>query len=104
MLDITDSLRHQKLGLTTSDVRYIERTFVVKLRGHNISSHFFYTQLLLNEDDKNFEEKFSFMNYKKTVKNYMILVGKIVILLLMMFICLVADVVCLNIHSFFINI
>ena len=104
MLDITDSLRYQKQGLTTSDFRDIEGTFVVKLRGQNIDGHFLYTQLPLNEDDNNFEEKFSYMNYKKTVKNYMILVGKIVILLLMMFICLVADVVCLNILSFLLKI
>ena len=48
VLDIKDSLRHQKQGLTTSDVRDIEGTFVVKLRVQNIDSHFFYTQLPLN--------------------------------------------------------
>ena len=64
----TDSLRHQKQGLTTSDVRNTEGTFFVKLRAHNIDGHFFYTKLPLNEDDKCFEEKFSYMNYKKTVK------------------------------------
>ena len=53
VLDITDSLRHQKQGFTTSDVRDIEGTFAVKLRGKNIDSHFFYTQLPLSEDYKN---------------------------------------------------
>ena len=104
VLDITDSLRHQKQGLTTSDVRDIEGIFVVKLRAQNIDSHFFYTQLPLNEDDNNFEEQLSYMNYKKTVKNYMILVGKIVISLMLMFLCLVMDVVCLNIISFLLKI
>ena len=47
-LGITDSVRHHKQGLTTSDLRDIEGTFVVKLRSHNIDSHFFYTQLPLN--------------------------------------------------------
>ena len=40
VLDITDSLRHQKQGLTTSDVRDIEGIFVVKLRAQNIDSLF----------------------------------------------------------------
>ena len=55
VLDITDSLRHQKQGLTTSDVRYIGGIFVVKLSAPNIDSIFFYTQLPLNEDDNNSE-------------------------------------------------
>ena len=40
VLDVTDSLRHMKQGLTTSDVRDIEGTYVVKLRGPNIDRHF----------------------------------------------------------------
>ena len=68
VLDITDSLRHQKNILTTSDVKNIEGIFVVKLRAHKIDGHFFYTQLPLNEYDEIFEEKLSYMNYKKTVR------------------------------------
>ena len=41
VLDITDRLRHQKQGLTTSDVRDVEGTFVVKLRAQKVDSHFF---------------------------------------------------------------
>ena len=104
MLDITDIFRHQKQGFTTSDVRNIEVTFVLKLLAHDIDSHFFYTQLPLNEDDINFEEQLNHMNYKKIVKNYMIIVGKIVISLLLMFLCLVMDVVCLNIPSVLLKI
>ena len=55
VLDITDRLIHLEQGLITSDVRDIEGTFVVKLRGQNIYSHFFYTQSPLNEDDTKFE-------------------------------------------------
>ena len=33
VLDIIDSLRYQKQGLTTSDVSNIKGTFVVKLHG-----------------------------------------------------------------------
>ena len=40
VLDIKDSVRHQKQILTTSDVRDIEAIFVVKLRGQNIDTHF----------------------------------------------------------------
>ena len=85
VLDITDSVRHQKQGLTTSDVRDIEEIFVVKLRGQNIDNHFFYTQLPLNQDDNVFEQQLNYINYKKTVKNYMMLVGKTVISILLMF-------------------
>ena len=35
---ITDSVMHQKQGLTTSDVSDIGGTFVVKLRGLNIDT------------------------------------------------------------------
>ena len=40
VLDITDSVRHQKQVFTTSDVRDIEGTFVVKLRGQNSEKMF----------------------------------------------------------------
>ena len=56
VLYITDSVRNHKQGFTTSDVRDIEGTFFVKLRGQNIDKHFFYTQLLLNKDDKNLKK------------------------------------------------
>ena len=49
-MDIIDNLRHQKQVLTTSDIRYVEGTFVVKLHAQIVDSHFFNTQLPLNED------------------------------------------------------
>ena len=104
VLYITVSVRHQKQVFTASCVRDVEGIFVVKLRGQNIENCFFYTQLNLNEDDNNFEEKLNYINYKKTVKNYMMLVGKKVISFLLMFLCLVMDVVCLSILSFMLNI
>ena len=75
VLDIKDSVIHHKQVLTTSDVIYIEGKFVVKLRGQNIDTHFFNTQLPLNEDDNCFEERLNDINYRKTVKNYTMLVG-----------------------------
>ena len=41
VLDITDSLRHHKLGLETSESRDVQGIFVVKLRAHKTDSHFF---------------------------------------------------------------
>ena len=43
VLDMTDSLRHQKQGLTKSYVRDVEGTFVVKVRAQKVDSHFLYT-------------------------------------------------------------
>ena len=51
VLDITDSVRRQKQEMITSDVSTIE-FFLVRLRGQNIDTYFFYTRLPLNEDDK----------------------------------------------------
>ena len=68
VLDITDTLRYQKQVLTTSYIRHIKEMFAVKLCGQNIESHFFYTQLPLNEDDNNSEEQLIYMNYKKIAK------------------------------------
>ena len=68
MFDITDSLRNQKHILTTTDVRDIDGTFVVKLRGLKIENHHFNTKLPLNEVDKIFEEKLNDINYKKTIR------------------------------------
>ena len=41
VLDLTDSLRHQKLGLTTSDSRDVQGIFVVKLRAKKTDRQFF---------------------------------------------------------------
>ena len=54
--------------ITTTDVRDIDETFVVKLRGLDIENQFFYTQLTLNGDDNNFDENFNDINYKRTVR------------------------------------
>ena len=43
VLYLTDSLRHQKLGLTTSESRDVQGIFVVKLSSHKTDSHFLYT-------------------------------------------------------------
>ena len=89
--------------MTTSDIINVEGTFVVKLRDLNIEI-FFYTQLTLNEDDNSFEEQLNDLNYRKIVKSYMMLVGKTFISLLMMFLFLVLDAVCISILIFMLNI
>ena len=68
VLDITDSMIHQRQGFTTSYVRDIEGTHFVKLRAQNIDIHFFYIQLPMNEDDNNFEEQLNYINYKITIR------------------------------------
>ena len=40
VLNIIDSVIHQKKGLTTSDLIDTEGTFEVKLRGNNSHTHF----------------------------------------------------------------
>ena len=41
VLDLTDSMRHQKQGLTTSESIDLQGIFVVKLRAQKTESHFF---------------------------------------------------------------
>ena len=41
VLDVKDSIRHKKLGLTTSETIDLQGIFVVKLRAQNTESHFF---------------------------------------------------------------
>ena len=40
VLDVTDSIRHQKQGLTTSESIDVEEMFVVNLRAQRTESHF----------------------------------------------------------------
>ena len=40
VLDVTDSIRHQKLGLTTSESIDVEGIFVVKLLALKHETHF----------------------------------------------------------------
>ena len=67
VLDVTDSIRHQKLGLNTSESIDVQGMFVVKLRAQNTESHFFYTQLPLNKDGNNLDKQLSFRNFNITV-------------------------------------
>ena len=68
--DVTDSIRHQKLGLTTSESIDVEGMFVVKLRAQKTESHFFNTKLPLNEDGNNLDKQLSFSNFKITVRKF----------------------------------
>ena len=43
--DMTDSIRHQKQALTTSESIDVEEIFVVKLRAQKTESHFFYYKI-----------------------------------------------------------
>ena len=68
VLDMTYSLRHQKLGLTTSESRDFQGIFVVKLRAQKVDNYFFNTKLPLNEDGKNLDRQLSYIDYKETVR------------------------------------
>ena len=65
---MTDSLRHQKLGLKTSESRDVQGIFVVKLRAQKVDSHFFITKLPLKEDGNNLDKQLSYMIYKEKVR------------------------------------
>ena len=100
VLDIKDSVRHQTQGLTPSDVRYIEGIFVVKLRAQNIDTHFSIHNYLWMKVITILKKILMISITGKQWKKYTMLVWKMVVSLLMMFICLVMDVLCLNILSF----
>ena len=53
--------------MTTTDVKDIVGTFVVKLSVMNIENNFFNTKLSLNENDNNFDVKLNDVNYKRIV-------------------------------------
>ena len=93
VLDMTESLIHQQLGLSTSESRDVQGIFVVKLRAQKTDSHYLNTQLPLNEDGKNLDKQLSYINYKGTVRKLHNKCWKTVITLLLMFLCLVMDVV-----------
>ena len=57
----------------------------------------------MNEDDNYFNEQFNDINYKIKVKKLHGAGFKSVILLMLMFLCLVMDVVCLGILNFMIK-
>ena len=65
-MDITVKIIYHKKETTATKVKDIDGTFVVKLRGLSIKNDLVYTQLPLNEDDNNFDEKFNDINYKIT--------------------------------------
>ena len=50
-------MRNHKKGTTTTKVKDIDGTFVVKLRGLNIENDFFNRKRPLNEDDNNIDEQ-----------------------------------------------
>ena len=53
--------------MTTTDVKDIVGTFVVKLSVMNIENNFLNTKLSLNENDNNFDVKLNDVNYKRIV-------------------------------------
>ena len=68
VLDVTDSIRNQKLVLTTSESIDVEGIFFVKLRAQKTEIHLFNTKLPLNEDVNNIDNQLSLDNFKTTVR------------------------------------
>ena len=68
MLDVTDSIRHQKIGLTTSDSIDVEGMFVVNLCAQKTESHFLNTKLPQNEGGNNLDNQLSLDDFKMTVR------------------------------------
>ena len=68
VLDLTVKMRNQKKGMTKTEVKDINGTFVVKLRGLNLGNKYFNTLLPLNEDDNNFYEQLNDIHYKRTAR------------------------------------
>ena len=68
VLDMTDSLRHQKIGLKKSEYRDFQGIFVVKLRAQKVDNYFFNTKLPLNENGNDLDKQLSYVNYKKIVR------------------------------------
>ena len=99
VLDMTDSMRHQKQGLKTSEVRDVKGTFFVNLRAQKVDGHFLNTKLPLNEDGNDLDKRLSYIKYKITVRKIHDIGWKTVITLLLMFLCLVMDLVSLCIIS-----
>ena len=90
--------------MATTEVKNFAGTFVVKLRGLKTKIILKNKQLPLNENDNNFDEKLNDINYKITVMKLHDAGWKNSFSLLLVFLCLVMDVVCLSILNFMIKI
>ena len=86
-----------KKEMTTTEVKYIDGTFVVKVRGLNIDNYFLNRQLPLNEDGNILYGQLDVINYKRTVRKLHDAGWKNSFSPLLMFLCLVMDMVCLSI-------
>ena len=102
-LYLTIEIINQKKVMATTEVKNFVGTFVVKLRGLN-TRMIFYKQLPLNENGHNFDAKLNYTYYKRTVMKLHDAGWKNFFSLLMMFLCLVMDMVCLSILNFVIKI
>ena len=90
--------------MTTTEVNDVVGTFAVKLVGLRAKTHFLNIQLPLNESKNNLDEKWNDSNYNRAVMKLHGDGWKNSFSLLLMFLCLVMDVVCLSILNFIMNI
>ena len=90
--------------MTTTEVNDVVGTFVVKLLGMRTKTNFKNIQLPLNENKNNLDEKLNDSNYNRAVMKLHDDDWKTIFSLILMFLCLVMDVVCLSILNFIMNI
>ena len=90
--------------MTTTEVKDTVGNFIVKLRGLKTNMIVKNKQLPLNENDNDFDEKLNDINHNRIVMKLHDVGWRKSCSLLLMFLCLVMDVVCLSILNFMMKI
>ena len=68
VVDLTVRMRNMKKEMTTTEVKYIDGTFVVKVRGLNIDNYFLNRQLPLNEDGNILYGQLNVINLQENIQ------------------------------------
>ena len=103
LLDITVKIRNHNKEMTTTEVKDIDGTFVVKLLGLNVENNIFIQNYLWMKMIIILMKNWMISIIRERSVSYIILVGKTVISLMMMSIGLFIYVVCLSILNFMIK-
>ena len=98
--DVTDKIIHQQQGLTTSESIDVEGMFVVKLLALKQENNFLILICLWMNQTMILIINSVLLSTSKRSGNYMIVVGRMFLIYLLMWLCLVMDAVCLCILSF----
>ena len=104
VFDITLKIQSQKEWIKTTQFNDFAGTFFVKLRGVKTEKIFLNKQLLLTDNDNFLTKNLMTTIIREQSRSCIMLVRKIVISLLLIFLCLVMNVVYLSINNYMINI